>query len=72
MFDPLEERNQWLSLEVRKLKIMLGDEFMEFIQIETQTELNATENEAQTDIKEMVDCAVQKNVIVVDQINKEA
>jgi|688.fasta_scaffold1337195_1 hypothetical protein len=31
MFDPLEERNQWLSLEVRKLKIMLGDEFMEFI-----------------------------------------
>ncbi len=58
MFDPLEERNQWLSLEVRKLKIMLGDEFMEFIQIETQTELNITENEAQTDIKEMVDCAV--------------
>ena len=35
MFDPLEERNKYLIFEVKKLKIMLGDEFMDFIGIET-------------------------------------
>ena len=39
MFDPLEERNKYLMFEVKKLKIMLGDEFMDFIEIETQTNL---------------------------------
>lgn len=51
---------------------MLGDEFMDFIEIETQTESNVMENDTQTDLKQMVDCAVQKNAIVVEQIDNEA
>ena len=71
MFDPLEERNKYLMFEVKKLKIMLGDEFMDFIEIETQTNLQLTDNTAQTDLKEMVDFAVQKNVKAVKQIDNE-